>query len=399
MKTLLIVSGGREALHAASLAKRLGHYVVVSDRDMQAPAFAHADSCVIADWRSPDETPAAAERFNRKIRRIDGVMAAEPAAIPAMAETCERLRLPGISSDAARLSGDRLLARERLLAAGIPLPWFSLVATLQALQRIAIERGTPLVIKPADGVRSSAQRVSRAEDLDRAYQTARDQSPTQRVMAEEFVIPPHVTAASLVVNGRCHTVAIADSILDEEHPPFLIRNGRAMPGTMPGELLSRVGQVIAKTAAALGIDFGAMETTLAVRNDQLQLLNIRMGLPPYVCCRQIALSSGLDIFASAIKLALGDSLTGEDVIANSGHPSVVKVRYAPPGRIVGISGEEEARMVPGVTEWVLSLQPGEIIRPEQAPTAAVAVLATGSSREAAERTARDALSLLRIENA
>ena len=48
-KTLLIVSGGAQAAAAAAFARALGHTVVVSDSDPQAPAFAFADSCLIAD--------------------------------------------------------------------------------------------------------------------------------------------------------------------------------------------------------------------------------------------------------------------------------------------------------------------------------------------------------------
>jgi len=48
-KTLLIISGGVEAADAARRAREMGYYVVVSDRDPEAPGFAHADSCLIAD--------------------------------------------------------------------------------------------------------------------------------------------------------------------------------------------------------------------------------------------------------------------------------------------------------------------------------------------------------------
>ena len=74
MKTLLIISGGIEAADAAKRAKEMGLYVVVSDRDPEAPGFAFADSCLIADVYGPSETAAAAERYNRKIRKIDGVI-------------------------------------------------------------------------------------------------------------------------------------------------------------------------------------------------------------------------------------------------------------------------------------------------------------------------------------
>ncbi len=90
-KTLLIVSGGIEAADAAKRAKQMGLHVVVSDMDPDAPGFAFADSCLIADVHGANETAAAAERYSRKIRKIDGVLVAADASLTATMVT-ERLR-------------------------------------------------------------------------------------------------------------------------------------------------------------------------------------------------------------------------------------------------------------------------------------------------------------------
>lgn len=399
MKTLLIVSGGREAVGAANLAKRLGYYVVVSDSEMEAPAFAHADSCLIADWRSQGETPAAAERFNRKVRRIDGVVNAERGGTAAAAETCERLALVGLSRDAARLTDDRLLARERLKAAGVPVPWFSPAATLQALQRIAIERGTPLVVKPADGHRGYPQLVGHVEELEDAYYAARGQSPTHRVMAEDFMAGDQLTVASVVVNGECQTIAIADRIMDQECTPFLVQTGGAMPSTLAPDLLAGVKEIVAQAVAAFGIGSAVVEAELAVVGDTPHVLSVDAGLPGCLWSRQVALSTGVDLRAAAMKFAVGDALTVDSLIPNSAHPAVAQVLFAPPGQIIRINGAETACDVPGVKELLLQAQPGDISRPAEALEPAATVLATGPSRKAAEKAARDALSLVHIETA
>ncbi len=97
-KTLLIVSGGIEAADAVKRAKEMGLTVVVSDRDPEAPGFAHADSCLIADVYGATETAAAAERYSRKIRKIDGVICVAADAPVTVATVAQRLGLPGISS-------------------------------------------------------------------------------------------------------------------------------------------------------------------------------------------------------------------------------------------------------------------------------------------------------------
>ena len=99
------------------------------------------------------------------------VAADAPATVAAVAE---RLSLPGISREVARIATDKLAMKERFLAAGVPIPWFSPVATVQALQRIAIERGPDLVIKPVDSRGSrGVQRIAHVNDLDKAFTLAR----------------------------------------------------------------------------------------------------------------------------------------------------------------------------------------------------------------------------------
>jgi biotin carboxylase len=77
-------------------------------------------------------------------------------------------------------------------------------------------------------------------------------------------------------------------------------------------------------------------------------------------------------------------------------------RYAFPqaGRVVSISGAEEAREVPGVAEVVVTAKPGDVIPPagDKRPSAAM-VLATGPTRDDALKAANDALCCLRIRTA
>ncbi len=200
----MIVSGGIEAADAARRAKEMGYYVVVSDRDPEAPGFAFADSCLIADVYSPTETAAAAERYNRKIRRIDGVICVAADAPVTAATVAQRLGIKGISARMRRkLACDKLAMKRCFSDAGVPVPWFSAVETPQALQRIAIERGNNLVIKPVDSRGSrGVQRIAQVADLTKAFMLAREHSPTERVMVEEYLEGPQVSTESVIVERQ-----------------------------------------------------------------------------------------------------------------------------------------------------------------------------------------------------
>jgi biotin carboxylase len=400
-KTLLIVSGGIEAAHAAKRAKEMGLYVVVSDRDHEAPGFAYADSCLIADVYGADETAAAAERYSRKIRKIDGVICVAADAPQTTAAIVKRLGLPGLSTESARLACDKLAMKERFLAAGVPIPWFAPVTTVQQLQRIAIERGRDLVIKPVDSRGSrGVQRVAQVEDLTKAFAFAREHSPTQRVMVEQYLDGPQVSTESIVVNGRCFTPGFSDRNYEylDRYAPFFIENGGDLPSHLPSETQAKVREVVAAAAQALGIVNGTVKGDIVVHNGQPHVIELAARLSGgFFCTREIPLNTGVDFIGAAIRIALGEQVSEAELQPTHFTPVIQRYAFPDPGRIVSVEGEADARAVPGIAEVVVTAKPGDIIPPagDKRPSAAM-VLATGASREDALKAANDALSHLRI---
>src|ERR1700748_2540546 len=266
-KTLLIVPGVIEAAGAARRAKEMGHTVVVSDIDAQAPGFAFADSCLIADVYGPLETAAAAERYSRKIRKIDGVLCVAADAPVTAATVAQRLRLPGLPVHVAELACDKLAMKRAFRSAGVAVPWFQEVSTPQELQRIAIERGRDLVIKPVDSRGSrGVQRVAQVEDLTKAFMLARSHSPTERVMVEQYLEGPQASTESIVIDGVCHTPGFSDRNYEylEKYAPFFIENGGDLPSHLPGDIQQKVKELVGRAASAMGITNGTVKGDIVV---------------------------------------------------------------------------------------------------------------------------------------
>jgi biotin carboxylase len=403
-KTILIISGGVEAADAAKRAKEMGLYVVVSDRDPEAPGFQFADSCIIADVYGADETASAAERYNRKVRKIDGVICVAADAPMTVAAVNKRLGLAGITPESARLASDKLAMKERFLAAGVPIPWFSPVATPQALARIAIERGRNLVIKPVDSRGSrGVQRVEQVQDLDKAFMLARQHSPTERVMVEQYLDGPQVSTESVVVNGRCFTPGFSDRNYEylEKYAPFFIENGGDLPSHLPDEAQQKVKDVVAQAAMALGITNGTIKGDIVVHNGEPYVIELAARLSGgFFCTREIPLNTGVDFVGCAIRVALGEPVSPEELEPHGFTPVIQRYSFPNPGRVVEVSGADEAAKVPGITEVIITAKPGDIIPPagDKRPSGAM-VLATGKTRDAALAAANDALSHIRIVTA
>jgi biotin carboxylase len=401
-KTLLIVSGGIEAAHAAKRAKEMGLYVVVSDRDHEAPGFEFSDSRLIADVYGHDETAAAAERFNRKIRKIDGVLCVAADAPLTVAAVAEKLGIPGLSRESARLASDKFAMKMRFRDAGVPVPWFSTVATPQELARIAVERGSDLVVKPVDSRGSrGVQRIACVKDLNAAFRLAQSHSPTQRVMVEQYLPGPQVSTESVVVNGRCFTPGLSDRNYEflDRYAPFFIENGGDLPSCLSSEIQDKIKLVVGKAAAALGIVNGTVKGDIVVHGGEPYVIEMAARLSGgFFCTREIPLSSGVDFIGAAIKVALGEYPSPEELEPTQSVPVIQRYAFPTPGVVVSIEGAENARDMKGVSDVVVTARPGDIIPPagDKRPSAAM-VLATGSSRDDALANANAALAKIHIE--
>lgn len=400
-KTLLIISGGIEAVDAVKHAKELGHYVVVSDRDHLAPGFSIADSCLIADVYGANETAAAAERFSRKIRKIDGVICVAADAPVTAATVAQRLGLPGISLATAELACDKLAMKRRFAECGVPVPWFADVATPQALQRVAIERGRDLVIKPVDSRGSrGVQRVAQVADLDKAFLFARSHSPSERVMVEQYLDGPQVSTESILIDGACFTPGFSDRNYEylERYAPFFIENGGDLPSQLPQEMQSKVRDVVARAAAALGVENGSVKGDIVVHKGEAYVIELAARLSGgFFCTREIPLNTGVDFIGAAIRIALGEPVAAEELTPKYSTPVIQRYSFPKPGEVVSVTGVEEARKISGVNDVIVTAKPGDIIPPagDKRPSAAM-VLTTGASRDEALRAANDALACLKI---
>lgn len=230
-KTLLLLSGAE-----AGVARRLrerGHTVAVMDADPEAPAFAFADSCLIAEVWRPDDCAAAAERYNRKIRRLDGVLSAADAPMT-LAGVSARLRLAGPPPHVAELMGDRMMTRRAFLSAGVAMPWHAEIFTPQELQRAIIARGRDLTLKPVEKLGPSTQmRLIELDDPAATFQEVRSQSPSERVLVE--LVKDPVRLPAFLLAGRCHMRA-------EESVRGLVERAASALGVSDGPVVAEITQ-------------------------------------------------------------------------------------------------------------------------------------------------------------
>jgi biotin carboxylase len=112
------------------------------------------------------------------------------------------------------------------------------------------------------------------------------------------------------------------------------------------------------------------------------------------------MNTGVDFIGCAIRVALGENVSPEELEPKHQTPVIQRYAFPKPGRVVSVTGADEARKIAGVTEVIVTAKPGDVIPPagDKRPSAAM-VLTTGASYEAALEAANDALSQIRIVTA
>ena len=184
--------------------------------------------------------------------------------------------------------------KERFAAAGVPVPWFQEIATPQELQRIAIERGRDLVIKPVDSRGSrGVQRVAQVEDLAKAFFFARSHSPSERVMVEQYLSGPQVSTESVVVDG---------SLLHARLLGPQLRISRSLRARSSSRMAAicraicrprcrpRSRQLVGQAAAALGIVNGTVKGDIVIHDGEPHVIELAARLSGgFFCTREIPL--------------------------------------------------------------------------------------------------------------
>lgn len=397
-----MVGGGTQAVPGIKMAKDMGLFVVVSDRNPHAPGFEFADAQFIADTYSPEETTQQAIAFHHDRCPIDGVMCMASDVPHTVAAVAQALKLPTIGLETANLAINKLAMKQKFKADGIAIPWFAEIESAAHLKSIVSERGLPLVIKPIDSRGSrGVLLLTKQVDLNWAFLTAQEPSPTNRVMAESYISGPQVSTESVMIDGIAYTPGFSDRNYEnlERYAPYMIENGGDLPSFLDDRAQAEICAVVQDAAQSLGIKNGIVKGDMVYSNGKAYVIEVAARLSGgFFCTHEIPLNTGISTVEAAIKLAMGDTVSPLDLTPKFQRHVIQRYLFPQPGRIVSIQGLEEAEACEGIEFVDCWVRPGdEIVRPVHSGCSAAVVIAIGDNNQQALECAKHALSLIEIK--
>lgn len=390
MKKIMILGASEFQIPMVVQAKKMGIRTCVVDYRRTAPAVEHADDYFRCSLKDLSQIVSFAKEY-----LPDGATAgASDVAVPAAAEVCAALGLPGLDKEAARRATDKYEMALAFEEAGVPHPRFVRLSSLEALDKLP-RMDYPMISKPVDMSSSKGIRVAHSEEglLDAVMGSMRA-SDSGEILLEEYMVGPEVSVEVLVLDGCPMVLQVTDKVTSG--PPNFVEVGHSQPSVLPPKTVEEIGRVACAAAIAMGIVNGFAHAEIIVTDVGPKMVEVgaRMGgdgIQQYL----ISLSTGLNLQEIAIRLAFGERVVLPAIYG--GTYSAIRFLPSVPGRVVSIEGFDAAAKIDGIALARAMCSVGDEFGESQDNSCRFGyVVSRGESRDEAVRCCEDALQKIEV---
>lgn len=362
--------------------------------------------CVARLETVPTQDEHNATKLAALVERPPAVRAVLPGleyGVVAVAALAQAWGLPGCGPTAAAALRDKSELRRLAGQAGIRQPDWQVVADHEGIARFRSAHGGQCVIKPTKLQASvGVQLLGPHDDLAEAWAAtvAADErhlrvsgSGIGACLAEERLHGAEVSVEALVANGKIFFWNVTAKHLYPGRYP--VELGHVVPAGVEEAVESELRAMMEALIRATAFDTGIMHSEWILADGRPHLVECAGRIPGDRIPRLIDLAYRTDLVAGLVSLMEGDVTT---IDARPQAAAAIRFLAPPRGRIVGVSGLDEAAAVDGVVDVVVSVQPGATVAELTSSWARAGhVLATGPDGAAAWRNVCAAAEAVRFE--
>jgi S-sulfo-L-cysteine synthase (3-phospho-L-serine-dependent) len=336
-------------------------------------------------------------------REVDAVFTFSDFYVAIVAEAAARLGYRSLSPGPARICRNKILARQALVAAGLPSPDFWVLSSEAAASAFVSEIRFPCVIKPpADSssfgvrlARTAAELVEQVRELSTLEENVRGQRLDGTVLVESYLDGAEFSVETVTLApGSTRVVGVTDKHLSP-HPHF-VEIGHDFPSAADSAVRTAIVAAVTAALAVVGFDFGPAHTEVrwTPRGPVVVEINPRLagGMIPEI----IRYAIGIDLLDVWLGMLLGRTFE-----LTPSRNEVASIRFLIAdrhGHLAGVTGVAAARALPAIRQVQIEKALGTPVQPsENAYHRLGFVIASGSDREEVRTQLDEAVRLLRIE--
>jgi biotin carboxylase len=351
-------------------AGRLGVEVVVGTDRRQALESVLPGHTVALDLVDPERRLAAIVEL-AEAAPFRAVIGVDDETVLAAALAAERLGLAHNPVAAVAATRDKHTMRRRLADAGLRSPRFRRIPLDADLGRLAREVSYPCVVKPL--ALSASRGVLRANDpveLSAAFRRVaailaspdarRRSGDHEHLLVEDYLPGSEVALEGLLVEGALRVLALFDKPDSPEGPTFEetmfvtpSRHGPAVRRAVAGETEA--------ACRALGLVDGPVHAELRVDRGVPWMLEVAARTIGGLCARSLRFGTGVSLEEIVLRHALGRDVAG--LRRERAASGVLMLPIPRAGKLLGVSGLDEARAVDGVREVSITMHEGADVTP------------------------------------
>ncbi len=348
MKKLLFLGGPISQLPIIGKAKEMGFRTGVVDVDEKAPSREAADDFFNANILNREAVFTIVEQY----KPIGVTCGACDIPVQTAAAVCERFNLPGNSVETALKSTNKLLMIEAFSREEVPHPKFQYIPQAEIF-KILPKLPFPLISKPVDS--SGSHGINLIRYMDEYIDKVKESSQAGRsgdVLLEEYLVGDEISVEVIVSEGVPHVLQVTDKITTGA--PHFCEIGHSQPATISQALRQQVVDVATRACRAVGLQNSPahVEIKLTKRGPVLIELGARMAgdmISTLLINRSLR---GLNMSEMAIRIALGEKVDLPS-FENSGDYVAIRFIGSKNGRLLSVTGKEEASQLSGVENVTL----------------------------------------------
>jgi len=388
-KSLLVQGAGRSNLGLVKTAKQLGVKTVITGMGGDYPCTPLADVNCYADISDPEAVLKVA-----KEQKVDGVIiCCSDTGLRAVGRCNDVLHLTGISEEAAIVSSNKFLMKEKLQANGVRTAAFFKVSTEEELQHAVQNIGFPVIIKATDlqGSRGIAI-VRKEETLLSSFHEVMSLTRQSYCIVEEFLEGKEYGAQSFVYNNEVLFVLPHgdETIMCKTAVPV----GHYMPYEMDAALYGDTCKQVKNAIKALGLNNCAVNVDLIEKDGKAYIIELTGRVGANCLPELVSNYFGINYYEMILRTALGNSPL-----------TVFEQRKAPCATLARMLRSEKSGVIKSIRvpsknnlEIRLFIDEGAAIRAFSNSNDAIGeIIVKGASMEECEKMINDVIGLIHIE--
>lgn len=401
-KVLWIIGGGQLQIPIIDESRKLGLMSLVTDKNVNCVAKKHADYFYPVDIFNINENINLLFKLQLKKINIVGILAAGIDANVTAAIIAKVANLPGIDPYVAYTTHNKIAFRYFLKKHNLPSPRWKEVSSFNELKKSIKKIGLPFIIKNVDssGSRGVKKFFKNPKDteLQSAFKNAVNNSSTKTALIEELLFGVEQTVETIYdVNGVFHPCFITDREFDPNNK-WAVEIGLRHPTSLSLSNQNILYKTTKKTADLLGINIGAAKVDMILTNNGPVILEMTTRLSGGFDCQYLVpKTTGKNILRAAILTSIGKQFPKKLLIDTKKRIGITGSIWPKPGKIISISGIEEAKKITGVEYIFFRYGIGDTVSPYTDSTKRVCfIIVTGKNEQEARDTLDKAINVINI---